>query len=93
MTDPIGNNAAPILQAEAKKDPIKEVSEAYEAIFLNQLVSAMRKTVPKEGGLIPETHAERVFQSMLDSEYSQKMAQSEQIGLSRLIYEQLLRSK
>ena len=78
---------------EARKDPVKEVSQAYEAIFIHQLVSAMRQTVNRDGSLIPESHAEKVFQSMLDSEYSQKMAQSEQIGLSRLIYDQLTRAK
>ncbi len=71
---------------------IKQVSRQYEAMFINQLVTAMRNTVTK-GGLIPESQGEKVYQSMLDSEYSQKMADSGQLGLSKMIYDQLLRSK
>ena len=58
---------------------------------MNQMVSEMRKTVVR-GGLIPESQAEKVYQSMLDSDYAQKIADSEQVGLSKMIYQQLLRT-
>lgn len=77
--------------AQPPEDPkLREVSRQYEALFLNQLISAMRKTVVKQG-IVPESHGERVYQSMLDSEYAQKMSETDQIGLSHLIYQQLLR--
>ncbi len=81
------------LQAEAQVEnkALRDVSRQFEAMFTHELVSAMRKTVHKDGGLIPESHAERVFQGMLDMEYSQRVAESEQIGLSKVIYEHLLR--
>lgn len=69
---------------------LKEVSRQFESVFVNQLVGAMRKTVVK-GGLVPESQAERVYQSLLDSEYSQKISESDQIGLSKMVYEHLLR--
>lgn len=71
---------------------LRHVSRQYEALFLNQLIGAMRKTVAK-GGLIPEGQGEKVYQSMLDTEYAQRMADSEQMGLSKVIYEHLLRSQ
>lgn len=51
----------------------------------------MRKTVTP-GGLIPESNAERVFKGMLDSENAERMADSEQLGLSNIVYEHLLRT-
>ncbi len=74
-------------------DPaVKKVAQQYEALFVNQLISAMRKTITK-GGIVPESNAERVYQSMLDSEHAQNMAKTEQLGLSKLIYDHLMREK
>jgi Rod binding domain-containing protein len=76
-----------------KKDPaVHKVAQQYEAIFVNQLVTAMRKTVAK-GGMVPESNAERVYQSMLDSEYSQRISETGQLGLSNLIYDHLMKEQ
>lgn len=69
---------------------VRKVAKQFEALFVNQMISAMRKTVVK-GGLVPESNAERVYQSMLDSQYSEKMSDTEQLGLSQIIYDHLLR--
>lgn len=77
-------------QVENKQ--LRDVSRSFEAMFTNQLVTAMRKTVVKDG-FFKESQAEKIYQGMLDSEYSQRMAETEQIGLSKVIYEQLLRAQ
>ena len=69
---------------------VRKVAKQFEALFVNQMISAMRKTVVK-GGLVPESNAERVYQSMLDSNHAEKMADTEQLGLSQMIYDHLLR--
>lgn len=69
---------------------VRKVAKQFEALFVNQMISAMRKTVTK-GGLVPESNAERVYQSMLDSQHAEKMADTEQLGLSQMIYDHLLR--
>ena len=76
---------------QAENPQLKEVAQKYEAMFLNQLIGAMRKTVTK-GNLVPESHADRVYQGMMDQEHAAKMAESDQIGLAKMIYEHLLRS-
>jgi flagellar protein FlgJ len=74
------------------EDPkLRKVAQQFEALFTNQLLGAMRKTVIKQG-YVPESPAERVYQGLLDAEYAQAIAESEQIGLSRLIYDHLLRT-
>lgn len=86
-TAPPALNERPV--SEEEKTGMKRVSKQFEAMFVNQMVNEMRKSVAK-GGLVPESHAERVYQSMLDYEYSQKISDSEQIGLSKVIYDHLL---
>jgi peptidoglycan hydrolase FlgJ len=78
--------------SEEEKAALRKVSQGFEAIFVNQMVGEMRKTVEK-GSLVPESQAERIYSSMLDQEYSGQIADSQQIGLSKMIYEHLLRNR
>lgn len=75
--------------SEAEKEGMQKVSKSFEALLVNQMIGEMRKTVGS-GGLIQESHAEKVFKSMLDSEYSQKISQTGELGLSKMIYDHLL---
>lgn len=78
--------------SDGEKAKIKQSAKNFEALFINEMVNEMRKTVHRSG-LVPESQGEQIYQSMLDSQYAQKMADSEQIGLSKILYEQLLRSR
>lgn len=79
------------IESQREKHPeIRQVAKQFEGLFINQMVAAMRKTVVK-GGIVPESNAERIYQSMLDNHYSEKMADTEQLGLSQMIYDHLLR--
>ena len=75
-----------------EKAKMQKVSKSFEALFVKQLVDEMRKSVER-GGLIPESQGEKIYQSMLDFEYSQKISETQQLGLSKLIYDSLLRSR
>jgi len=92
----INPNPSPALPTPGEAQPaenkeLKKVAKQFEAVFINQMIGAMRKTVTP-GGLIPESNAERVFKGMLDSENAERMADSEQLGLSQIIYDHLLRT-
>lgn len=67
---------------------LREVSKQFEGIFVNQMVSAMRKTVVRQG-YVPESHAERVYQGMLDQENAQKITDAGELGLANLVYQHL----
>jgi flagellar protein FlgJ len=90
----IPSNSPLVVQPEPTKKEdhpeVRKVAKQFEGLFINQMVSAMRKTVVK-GGLVPESNAERVYQSMLDNQYAERMADTEQLGLSQMIYDHLLR--
>lgn len=92
----IQNPGIPPIRAEIdiggeKRTELMQAAKSFEAVFVNQMVNAMRQTVQK-GGMLPESQAEKIYQGMLDSEYSQQLADTEQIGLSHMIYEHLLRA-
>lgn len=76
---------------EEQKGQMKKVAQGFESIFVNQLISEMRKSVP-QGGMVPQSHAEKVYRSMLDNEYAAKLSETDQLGVARMVYEQLLRT-
>lgn len=65
-----------------------KVSLEFEAIFIKQMLNVMRQTVDKSG-LIEGGMAEEIFEDMLYDEYAKKMAESRQLGIADIIYEQL----
>lgn len=74
---------------EATRKALRDVSTEFEAVFMNQLVSAMRKTVV-ESGLIHKSEGEKIWEGMLDQEWARALAgRHGPSGLSELIYRQL----
>lgn len=71
---------------------LMEACREFEAIFLNELLKSMRKTIP-QGGLLEKSFGQDVFQSMLDTEYAKIMAQSRTTGLAEILYQQLSRNR
>ncbi len=63
-----------------------------EGVFLDMLFSAMRDTVPKQTIFGQESNTEETFQTMLDEQRSQSVAQSGSFGIGRVLEEQLRRS-
>ncbi len=68
---------------------LKEVSQEFESLFINQLFKSMRSTVPKDewlnGGLKQD-----IFEDMLYNEYSKNISKSGGIGLGDMVYKYLL---
>jgi flagellar protein FlgJ len=79
------------LQKNKEEDrELRKAANEFEAIFFEQLMKAMRRTVEKTG-LISGGRAEEIFQGMLDEKYSEMMAQKDTLGISDLIYNELKR--
>lgn len=73
-------------KVEAK---LRNVSNLYEKQFLREMMKAMRSTV-HEGGFIKTNQAEKIFRDQLDDQYVDKWSDKGGIGLSDLIYNQLV---
>ena len=74
---------------------LQKSATEFEAIFLKQMLTSMRKTIPKtpgsEGALIRESEGEKIFRDMLDGEYARIMSQRGRgFGLREAILEQTL---
>ncbi len=75
--------------ADAKQDAkLKAACVEMEALFLNMLLTEMRKSVPK-GGLIQESNQEEIMRSLLDTELTKNMAHAGGTGLADMLYRQL----
>ncbi|WP_413586283.1 rod-binding protein [Bdellovibrio sp. HCB274] len=70
-------------------EKLRDVSKMYEKHFLGQMMKAMRSTVT-ESGFIQVNQAEKIFREQLDGEYVDKWSEKGGIGLSNLIYDQLV---
>ena len=76
---------------EERRDALRESAKQFEAVFVYQMISAMRKTV-SESSLTPKSNGQKIFESMLDEEWSKKLAGTNGPGgLSELLYRQLSR--
>lgn len=68
---------------------LRDVSDMYEKHFLREMMKAMRSTV-HEGGFIQSNQAEKIFREQLDDHYVDKWGERGGIGLSDMIYKQLV---
>ena len=62
----------------------------FEAIFLQQMMQAMRKTVP-ESGLMPRSYASSTYDSMMDQAIAESGSKNAPLGLAMNMYRQLER--
>lgn len=81
---PMGDN-----QRKVTEEKLREVSEMYEKHFIREMMKQMRATV-QEGGFIKQNNAEKIFRDQLDDQYAEQWGQAGGIGLSDLIYNQLI---
>ncbi|RKY00133.1 MAG: hypothetical protein DRP54_06030 [Spirochaetes bacterium] len=75
-------------EKERYKKKLLDVCHQMEAIFINIMLKSMRKTI-NETGFMGDSLAKDIFSDMLYEEYSKIIANSDQIGIGKLIYKQL----
>lgn len=94
VPDPLASDVRSLdaLKNGAGRDPkgaVRQAATQFEALFMQMVMKSMRDSVPKSGML--EGSGSDVFQSMLDTQFSQAMT-GKPGGLSDLIAKQLMRS-
>ena len=68
---------------------LKKACEDFEALFINQLMQSMRRTVLKSK-FLEDAPGKEVYQSLFDREISKKMAQKGALGVGKIIYRKVL---
>ncbi|MDQ6955565.1 MAG: rod-binding protein [Mariprofundaceae bacterium] len=82
-----GVASKPLDDKHPNKD-LWDVSVKFEGIFFQQMMAAMRKTVP-ESGFLPHGFAEGVQESMFDQAVADAGSKSGSLGIAMNIYRQL----
>jgi|LGVF01.2.fsa_nt_gb flagellar protein FlgJ len=92
----VGNTNFDQLLEEAKKsgntDALRDATDQLEAVFINMMMKTMRSSIPESEGIFKKSESEKMFEEMLDDEYSTQMAKSGGIGISDMIFEQFEKS-
>lgn len=81
--------------SRAELERLKQATADFEGMFVKQLLSVMRKTIPKDkdGGLFGESQGEKMFKDLLDGEYAKVMSsRANGIGLKEAMIKQLTAS-
>lgn len=78
-----------ITRQDKVKQQFREVSELYEKQFLREMVKSMRSTI-SESGLVKVNQAEKIFREQLDGEYVEGWQKKGGIGLSDVIYNNMM---
>ncbi len=76
----------PLSQREDIPQELKQFAEDQEAIFANQMIKEMRKTIQQDS---PDGPAQNYYKSILDDERSKIMAK-QGIGLKDVILDQIV---
>lgn len=81
-------SVVPQTQAEQQDARLKQACQQLEAIFWQQILQQMRKTIPS-GGMLGATCARDLYTGLLDEQYALLLAGQDGSGLGRILYEQL----
>jgi len=93
MMDAATRNAKPVQTRQVQAHPDQRLwhaSRQFEAMMFQQMMSAMRKTIPSSG-VLKTGFAEDVQGAMFDQAVSKSASQQGSLGIANSIYRQLSR--
>jgi flagellar protein FlgJ len=81
---PLGKPGSPQPKSDAD---LRKAAQEFEAYFVQQLMSQMRKAIPS-GGLL-HSRGEDMFRDLMDEQLGKDIAKSHGFGLADSLYRQL----
>lgn len=82
---PAGEHHAAIA---SERDPLWKASRQFEALFVEQMLSSMRKAIP-DSGLMKKGFAQDVSTSMMDQAVADSIGKQGRMGIATSLYRQL----
>jgi len=73
---------------EMSDKEIKEVGQQFEAMLLHQLLSAMRKSIPKNE-LFGESSASEIYRDLFDEKIAEQVARASQTGIGEALAQEI----
>lgn len=81
--------AASIRGSNSSEDAaLREATKDFESLFVKQMLNSMKKTINKSG-LLDGGMGQEIFEDMLYDEYAEKIAETANLGISDMMYQQL----
>jgi peptidoglycan hydrolase FlgJ len=77
-------------KGEVTKEKLREVADMYEKHFIKEMMKQMKSTVSEGSGMFKKNNAEKIFQEQLDDEHAGQWNKQGSLGMSDLIYNQLM---
>ena len=74
------------LNSDKKLDELKEISNQFESLFINQILKQARKNKIENG--IFDSEALSTFNTMIDEQYSEILSKKTNFGISDALYNQ-----
>ncbi len=71
-----------------KEAKLQKACKDFEAIFLKQMLTTMRKSIPKSG-LFNDGFANDMYQSMADDQLAKDLSHEKGMGIGDVLYRQL----
>jgi len=84
--NPVPENAAPAQKQSLAE--LKKLSREFESLFLKEVITAMRKSVP-EDGIMSGGKPEKIYRSMQDDQLAREMAAVGTSGIAQTLYNSL----
>ena len=81
--------AARELSGAQREGELRKVSQEFEAIFIAYMLKVMRETI-EESGLMKEGFGKTIYTEMFDQEVAQSLAKRGTLGISDLLYRNLV---
>lgn len=75
-------------QPPNKDTQLRKKCSEFEAIFVQQMLKGMRKTVPQEG-FLGKSSGEETFRDLMDVEISKQMSETGKLGIGESLFRQL----
>lgn len=89
MEIPPIQQSMPRVLNDGDEKKLREAVAGFESIFMQQILTSMRRTLPEEG-LLSGGQGEKMFQDLMDMEYAKRMSgQDNQRGLKEEMFRQL----
>jgi len=85
----LGQAGGPAAARKTPEERLKGACQDFEALFLQQMLKQMRKSIPKSG-LLDGGMAEDIYQDMLYSSVAEQASRAEGFGIAKALYNHFL---
>lgn len=89
LSQPIANQRIPSVDTRQAPEAVRRAAEEFESFFLSQMFEMMFEGVETDGPF-GGGHGEKVFRSLMISEYGKSTASRGGVGIADQIIQQLL---